>query len=233
MPGQVTRSGGWSVIGELLVGGQLGVNLQGGPSERATFHTIQFNVRPSKPISGLPRQPFIHVNPFATVEFSTNGNSSTRKFSVYEGLCISGICDSFSVRVIDLTPQPHPANPDDRYTVTVLVTPGVRPYSTRPYLPTPITVAVAPGAPSVLVPTPINCGVRSARVHVVNDIGGPLLGALVSMLDFTDSVVGAFAPVISPGWEPLQPTTANLALNNNNAPGTGNLLFTIYYGIDG
>lgn len=259
MPIQGTRTGGWSRSGELQVGGPTfggdpGVNLQvdfygykvddlghtkTDPRQRpASIYTVEINVdtlRIPRNDPDLLASPHVHVNPIATIDFSTEGNTVRREVSCVNGVSISGVCDHINVLVRDFSTDSAldavAPGTDLSYTVAILVTPGTRPARhSPPYLATSVSgslaAATVAGGGTTLIAIPPDAGAITICAFSNGD-GIPV----IEQRDFGGAVLAAYDPSF-PEFVPLIPQAQSIALRNTGAALT-NEQMTVIFGIDG
>lgn len=255
---QGTRTGGWSKSGKIKVGGPTfggdpGVNLQvdfsgykvddvgqikRDPRQRpASVYTVEFNVDTSNiPKTPTPATaPHVHVNPVATIDFSTEGNTVRREIACVNGASISGVCDHVNVIVRDFSTDSAgdavaPGTNLD-YIVSILVTPGTRPAKhTPPYLAAAVagslfSITLGPAASTTIV-IPPDAGVNTIIVFA-NGTGTPV----VRQLDFGAFILAEYEPTF-PEFVPLIPQAQSILLLNSGGAGTTEVM-TVLFGIDG
>lgn len=121
---------GWSVNGVLAQGvSKKRVALQAKFGKVGTY-TVQFGVVHSVLEETAPCPTRIN----ATITWSVEGNTVSRRISVANGTQISGTGEAVSVLVEDNTTinKLGPPDPDVEYNVSVLITPGTRPSKEMP-----------------------------------------------------------------------------------------------------
>lgn len=240
-----SATGAWSISGKLYPGSTGAINVQCsfnndprndiGLPRPANQYTVQFYVEPAFPFSG-PDDSFIHVKPIAEIQWAAGGNSIKRVVDIGDAIAVSGDCDHVSVRVYDNTPTGMAGpQPDKPYLVTILVTPGTRPGNFPVVLRAfPGTVELDPTTSSSVIVIPPNSGITNIKVDIVNESGGSTSWGSVLFLDWTGATIGGFTPAnVASGWVPIPPTAVRIKLQNNGVAGSGKLLFTTMFGVDG
>lgn len=234
------RTGGWSQSYRLAVGGaavggglpsarfQVSFYAEGDPRQRpASVYTLSFHVDTLAIANALFRK----VNPVATVTFSSEGNSFTRRFSLVNGISISGVCEHVSGVIEDQTLNPGGGVvvvPSGEYTVTVVATPGTRPGGfIPPYLRSALLAAAL--APAVFTEgvVPDDGGTETVMVFAFGTGGGV---AMAEQRDASGAILAAWDPR-SPVPVALHPQAQVVRVTNVGAAGTvrANMLF----GVDG
>lgn len=221
-PGVATRTS-WSVGGTLIsqTDNTFGVQATFGSDE---VYTIMFAVV-------IPTARLAPINAVADIVWSTSGNSISRRVTIGNGTSISAPASAVSITVRDVSA--NPANPVEHipYTVTVVVSKGVRAAkNTPPTLESGYSNALA--AAVVVIPIPQGIGIISANVQVSNSPAAviPDQGVLVQQFD---AVSGAFLGGCDPrsfDWIPVSGSANQLTITNNT------LVHQFYYvtwGIDG
>jgi len=234
------RTGGWRQSGSLAVGGQainggqpalrfqVSFYAVGDPRQRpASEYTLSFNV-------DTCNTAFRKVNPVATVTFSSEGNSFTRKFSLVNGVSISGVCEHVSVVVEDATvnfgggPVPPLPPGTEAYVVTMVVTPGTRPGGfIPPYLRggTAPLVLAAGASSEFLIPN--DAGVETVMVYACGTNGGV---PLALQRDAIGTVLACWDPT-NPAPVALFPQAEDVRITNVGAIGT--VTASMLFGVDG
>lgn len=244
-PGGKMQKTGWSQSGDLITGNKglnvkLDADFELGAHGPGTY-TVQFGVQ-------LPSGATLFGNQVqADISWSVAGNTIRRRVTVGNGTSVTGVGEAVSVAVTDVTdPAFFPAG--NRYTVSISVVRGNRAnYAIPPFLvgaksatpgannSSPGTYLVAPGT-SIDVPIPTDVGIVSAMV-VVEDPSIPptdadLLAATVFAENTALGITGvAWHPKLMPTWVPLTPGLNLLTLANRN--GAANIIYTVYFGVDG
>jgi hypothetical protein len=196
---------------------------------------------------------------FADIIWSVNGTTVKRTISVISGTTISGMGESVYVKVYDASPPGSEVGfPGITYTVTINVTPGLRPaQSQQPYYDIPNPNAILTGffgkcafpvdaastvqvffpqaeifyqTPPSTTGVPIPIGATSIHVTVGSSDGTPILDNEAQVR--LDNIGRLYDPRNSPQWQPLPPGAYAATLINNNAS-TSEYIFSVTLGIDG
>jgi hypothetical protein len=229
----VTRSesGGWSKSGDLKTFDTLAELSMQCNFPIAEYYTVKF---------GVEQDPALTSNPDITadVTWSVEGNAVRRKLSVGNGTTISGTGQAVSVKIRDSTLL-GPAG--TAYSVTALVSPGVRPAKLAPPFlratfsgGTPYFIVIGP-ASSVDIPIPVNCGIVSADVELVNSTpGNPLAFTSVEVSQTNPAIFQAFKayyPLVETGFVPIFPSATHLTVVNSNP--VDSITVSVLFGVDG
>jgi hypothetical protein len=214
--------------------------------------TVQFGVF-------QPKRKTNSISPVITeaiVNWSTAGNSVTRRITISQGTCITGMGNAVNIRIIDNTPTDTNFPKENLpYDVSVQISKGVRAIPAG--VPSPILIGFNPNPASRLLlprtgvrvnvggtlvtsavpvtyPVPQDAGIVSVLVNVTPDVLPftiPPAGATVTFVNDAAGISLAIYDPLKPMWIPLFPGTTGLQLTTNIAP--QNINFSIYFGIDG
>ena len=227
-PESLTNLKGWSASGTLLCGGNKGVVLAAN-LKTTTAYTLQFYT------SGIAAG-VTNTFTLAEITWSVKGNSVRRLVSVINGMAVSGMGEGVNVKIYDwsnagLTPS--------TYVASVLLAPGVRGTSQRPFLeidndfvrgslPSQNVGALGTGTLNVPLDAGVNSVLLSAGVGsftAIADDNVVFLQATASnqtLKQMTYKEVGL--------WIPLSPACTKIIVANNIAK---TLIVTPSWGIEG
>lgn len=245
---------GWSQAGQLICQQTSPVVTFQVCFPEANVYTVQFEISRQLSASGQSGQ-----LTFADLEWIVNGTTVRRSVSVISGTTISGVGSSVNVKVYDASPPGSEVGvPGAKYTVTINISPGLRPaQSQQPYyaIPNPLVgagsffgknVFVVPPASSfqVFFPQlgdvfyrnipntlgqPKPIGATSVHVAVGSAGGLPILNQEAQVQ--IDNVGLLYDPRDSPQWQPIPPGAYAVTLFNNS--GADTYRFSVKLGIDG
>jgi hypothetical protein len=221
---------------------------------KADIYTVQFEVSRQLSASGQTGQ-----ITFADLEWIVNGTTVRRTVSVVSGSTISGVGSSLNVKVYDASPPGSEVGvAGERYTVTINVSPGLRPaQSQQPYyaIPNPDSLStfwgknvfvpsVGPSTLQVFFPQlgdvfyrnpptstgqPKPIGATSVHVVVGSLDGSPIANQEAQVQ--VDNLGLIYDPRDSPQWQPIPPGAYAATLINNS---TGHVYrYSVKLGIDG
>ncbi len=228
-------AGGWSRVVRLVSGVYKVAGSLQQVFPKAESYTVTFTLNVIDDINqhhGFPPHSVPPITAEAIVEFTVAGNTYVRLLSVTDGMSISGVCNSFRVRLKDTTVAVGNADILGlRYDVSVQVAPGTRADSkSPPYLQRgekQIVVAANSGHGLTI---PDNAGIKTmlAMVVAINGSVIPDGGARV-----TQSAAAVDIAAYDPrsfAWAPIAPGAAFVELQNFT--GTDQF-WQVFWGIDG
>jgi hypothetical protein len=229
---------GWATSGKLITYNKTQqVTLQAQFPE-ADVYTVQFG------FSGPSTPPANPIQAIATVIWTVAGNQVIRKYSVANGVSVSGNGEAVRILINDGSIERHAeATPIPiEYGVSVSVVRGVRPANQQPAILVdvpPVTfgaVYVIHPLSSVKVPVPQDVGVISVYVAVAQAVNNPAVPLPDQAVLVAQDQNGAFLKVYDPRnfeWVPLYPNTDTIQIFNAQALGTTDILATVTFGVDG
>jgi hypothetical protein len=241
----IEKKDGWSVSRELVSGDDSRVcSLQADFRQKPGIYTAQFLIATVDLVPPQPPGPqLLFYEPIlaeAEIEWAVEGNTVKRRLSVLNGATISGPGQAVRIVVRDSTvlssaPLPFTYVLGQKYIVAVTLTPGLRAADSPPVLwsdngiQAGVVITINPGFDFVL-PVPIDAGSKSVLVTVAS-AGTPIpeQAARVTQEDGLGIPMAAYDPRAF-SFCPLVPGIAQLRLNNF---GVTDLLFSVFWGIDG
>jgi len=229
--GVQSSGGGWSTQKKLKTGEPNQVGTLQASFPVAGNYTVEFAMDLTEPLSAVKIPPRAE----ATVTWSIEGNSVSRRISLGNGVSIQGAAEAISVSVKDSTIL-FPGDVPTEYTVTMQVAPGTRPTVSQP--PTLVEnggtngkVQSLPAASSFILPVPQDAGPISLMVTALSLTSPqPIVGDIqVRQLDSAGSILKVYDPR-EYNFVPLSAGCQQIEVANISAI---DVLTSITYGIDG
>lgn len=199
------------------------LNMPGGVKGAETF-TVQFAMNLAL---GAPTPRCV-----AFLSWVINGNQVTREIDVGNGVSISGSGTGLQVQVQDQSSGIYNVNPQTPYSVTALLTPGVRASQSQlPTLQAGTVNAINVGSFAVF-PIPPNAGVRAALVTATPPVGfGALKSTVIANASNATTQFTTWDPSVVTGFVPIPPGATQVVVYNIDA--TYAALVSCTWGIDG
>jgi len=169
----------------------------------------------------------------ATIEWSVDGNTVTRKVNVSNGVSVQGTGEGVRIVVRDVTVGGGgPLGIE--YAVTVNVARGPRAgYNTPPILVPQVEFMTLAAGVGGNIPIPQNCGIKSLLVTVVRAVTDPTpildQGVKVFQQNASGSTLCGYDPRAFQ-WVPIGPGVTDITVQNDTL---GVVKFTIFFGVDG
>ena len=229
---------GWQAGGELTQNDPItDFSLQANFPESGAY-TVQFTVEQA--ISSTAARGQLRGMTYADITWTVEGQQVRRTVAVYNGLSVTGVAQAVKVRLYDASPA---GDAGRKYNAFAVCARGTRASTENPPIYEVGVSASAPLGPVEVVqvgtfatvPVPLNIGVKSVGVVVINQDGTaiPDQGAVVEQRNG-----GAIRKAYDPRqvyWVPLSPGVDTIRLKNN-MPGVdpaNRLAFSVTWGIDG
>jgi len=229
------KSGGWSATKTLTIGNFTKTGSMQVEFPEADTYTIQFGLgNPPVDASGNP------VQTEALILWSVEGNFTSRRVSVANGVSISGVGQAVRVVVLDRTVQygSNAAPVAADYDVSILVSKGTRPAVEEPatlvaYPPAGSTLAlfVTAGATSVPVPIPQDAGAISVYITAISGTATLIPPEVIDANQVIGTLITkSYDPREFDDWVPLSPGAQQIVLDNT---GSDTVYWSVTFGIDG
>jgi len=230
--GPATQQQGWSAMGTLKTyNDDREVSLQQ-QFDKVDTYTVTFQRTLGPSNADFAAGPECE----ALISFTVAGNTITRRVDVINGMSIQGIAGSILVVCKDKTST----GAVGEYNVTITVAPGTRaPNQIQPFL----KAGFRAGNPATVLPAssfdfdvPIDAGVNSVLVLVARPIvagaASPIPEQACQVLHIAPGAIPVLAQYDprSQSWVPLAPGAKTIRVYNAD---TDDVIFTVYYGIDG
>lgn len=222
-----------SASGTLISGDLLNdVSLQTGDLE-AGVYTISFNAFGTD-------QSIIPIRTEAYIQFSIDGQTTTRRISVGNGVSISGPAENVVVKIKDTTDRTDLSKCGIQYQVSMQVARGSRASVQQPATlqPEPYKLGNPYNLTSLTgkgIPVPLDAGIVSVYITTVGneDNGGIPPGAALVQFNVGGTAAGKYDPNRTDGWVPLPPGTTTVNLLNLTSMSPFDIEFTVTFGVDG